>query len=82
VSVVEQIIRPTGLVDPVVEMKPIKGQVDDLLNESGLRTEKNESRPGDNADQAHVGGPGRVSGYGVGVKLRLSSIPKSARWIV
>ncbi len=31
--VVEQIIRPTGLVDPVVEVRPVKGQVDDLLNE-------------------------------------------------
>jgi len=40
--VVEQIIRPTGLVDPVLEMKPIKGQVDDLLHEIRLRTEKNE----------------------------------------
>jgi excinuclease ABC subunit B len=40
--VVEQIIRPTGLVDPVIEMKPIKGQVDDLLNEIRQRTEKNE----------------------------------------
>ena len=33
VNVVEQIIRPTGLMDPVVEVKPAKGQVDDLLNE-------------------------------------------------
>jgi len=40
--IVEQIIRPTGLVDPVIEMKPIKGQVDDLLHEIRLRTEKNE----------------------------------------
>lgn len=40
--VVEQIIRPTGLVDPVVEVRPIKGQVDDLLHEIRLRTEKGE----------------------------------------
>jgi len=40
--VVEQIIRPTGLVDPEVEMRPIKGQVDDLLNEIRLRSEKGE----------------------------------------
>ncbi len=40
--VVEQIIRPTGLVDPAVEIRPIKGQVDDLLNEIRLRTEQNE----------------------------------------
>jgi excinuclease ABC subunit B len=35
---VEQIIRPTGLVDPPVEIRPIRGQVDDLLNEIRLRT--------------------------------------------
>src|SRR6195256_3452564 len=40
--VVEQIIRPTGLVDPEVEIRPIKGQVDDLLNEIRLRAENNE----------------------------------------
>ena len=32
-EIVEQIIRPTGLMDPIVEIRPIKGQVDDLLNE-------------------------------------------------
>ncbi len=41
-QVVEQIIRPTGLVDPVVEVRPIKGQIDDLLNEINLVTERNE----------------------------------------
>ena len=40
--VVEQIIRPTGLVDPQVEVRPIKGQVDDLLNEIRRRVELNE----------------------------------------
>src|SRR5690349_23554656 len=40
--VVEQIIRPTGLVDPQVEVRPIKGQVDDLLHEIRKRAEKNE----------------------------------------
>jgi excinuclease ABC subunit B len=40
--VVEQIIRPTGLVDPEIEVKPIRGQVDDLLNEIRLRAERNE----------------------------------------
>jgi excinuclease ABC subunit B len=39
---VEQIIRPTGLIDPEIEIRPIKGQVDDLLNEIRLRTERNE----------------------------------------
>src|SRR5271156_4089639 len=40
--VVEQIIRPTGLVDPQVEVRPIKGQVDDLLHEIRRRVELNE----------------------------------------
>src|SRR5260370_9973186 len=40
--VVEQIIRPSGLVDPQVEVRPVKGQVDDLLHEIRLREKKNE----------------------------------------
>jgi excinuclease ABC subunit B len=40
--VVEQIIRPTGLSDPVVEIRPIKGQIDDLLAEIRDRTTKNQ----------------------------------------
>jgi len=40
--IVEQIIRPTGLVDPVVEIRPVAGQVDDLLGEIRLREKKNE----------------------------------------
>ena len=41
-GVVEQIIRPTGLVDPEVVVKPTKGQIDDLLEEIRVRTEKDE----------------------------------------
>ncbi|WEV61105.1 excinuclease ABC subunit UvrB [Streptococcaceae bacterium ESL0729] len=41
-TVVEQIIRPTGLLDPVVEVRPIMGQIDDLLGEINERVEKNE----------------------------------------
>ena len=40
--VVEQIIRPTGLLDPKIVVKPIENQVDDLINEIHERTEKNE----------------------------------------
>jgi len=40
--VVEQVIRPTGLVDPEVEIRAVKGQVDDLLEEIRVRAEKNE----------------------------------------
>ena len=41
-DVVEQVIRPTGLVDPAIILKPIKGQIDDLLNEINIRAAKNE----------------------------------------
>ncbi len=41
-GVVEQIIRPTGLVDPFVEIRPVRGQVDDLMIEVGLRAAKKE----------------------------------------
>jgi len=40
--VVEQIIRPTGLVDPEVEVRPVRGQVDDLLHEIRLREQRHE----------------------------------------
>ncbi|MGO8992185.1 MAG: excinuclease ABC subunit UvrB [Polyangiaceae bacterium] len=40
--VVEQVIRPTGLMDPVVEVRPVSGQVDDLLGEIRERCKKNE----------------------------------------
>ena len=39
---VEQVIRPTGLLDPVVEVRPIDGQIDDLIGEIRLRTDKSE----------------------------------------
>ena len=41
-GVVEQIIRPTGLVDPQIVVKPAKGQIDDLLEEIRVRTDRNE----------------------------------------
>src|SRR5688572_29291549 len=41
-AVVEQIIRPTGLVDPIIEVRPVRGQVDDLLAEIRERVEKRE----------------------------------------
>jgi len=40
--VVEQVIRPTGLVDPEIEVRPVKGQVDDLLEEIRVRAARNE----------------------------------------
>jgi excinuclease ABC subunit B len=41
-NVVEQIIRPTGLIDPEVVVRSTKGQIDDLMHEIGLRVERNE----------------------------------------
>ena len=41
-DVVEQVIRPTGLIDPEIIVKPSKGQIDDLMHEIRLRAEKNE----------------------------------------
>jgi len=41
-QVVEQVIRPTGLVDPEIEVKPVKGQIDDLIDEIGLVLQRKE----------------------------------------
>ena len=41
-QIVEQVIRPTGLLDPIVEVRPVDGQIDDLMEEIRLRNEKNE----------------------------------------
>ena len=41
-SVVEQIIRPTGLIDPEVEIRPVEGQIDDLIGEIRARVDKSE----------------------------------------
>ena len=41
-QVVEQIIRPTGLLDPIVEVRPLAGQMDDLLSEIRIRAKKDE----------------------------------------
>ena len=42
VQTVEQIIRPTGLVDPEIDVRPIEGQIDDLLSEINMRAERKE----------------------------------------
>lgn len=41
-DVVQQIIRPTGLLDPTIEVRPVMGQIDDLIGEINARVEKNE----------------------------------------
>lgn len=41
-EMVEQIIRPTGLLDPLIDVRPIEGQIDDLIGEIQARIERNE----------------------------------------
>jgi len=41
-QIVEQVIRPTGLLDPVIEVRPVEGQIDDLIGEINARTARNE----------------------------------------
>ena len=41
-AVIEQIIRPTGLLDPEIEVRPVTGQIDDLIGEINIRAEKNQ----------------------------------------
>ncbi len=41
-QIAEQVIRPTGLLDPVIEVRPVEGQIDDLISEINLRTQKGE----------------------------------------
>lgn len=41
-AVAEQVIRPTGLLDPEIEIRPISGQIDDLIDEINMRAEKNQ----------------------------------------
>ncbi len=42
VQIVEQVIRPTGLLDPEIEVRPVDGQIDDIISEINMRTAKNE----------------------------------------
>ena len=58
---VEQVIRPTGLIDPPVEVRPARAQVDDLLGEVKRVALARLSHAGDDADQAHGRGPHRIS---------------------
>ena len=57
---VEQIIRPTGLVDPPIEVRPVRGQVDDLLGEIRARAAAQRARARHDAHQAHGRGPDAV----------------------
>ena len=58
---VEQVIRPTGLIDPPVEVRPARNQVDDLLGEVREVAAARLSHAGDRADQTDGRGPHRIS---------------------
>ena len=60
-QVVEQLVRPTGLVDPEVEIRPVRSQVDDVLSEINKCVAKQRARADHHADQAHGGRSHRVS---------------------
>ncbi len=68
-QVVEQVIRPTGLLDPKITVKPTDGQIDDLISEINLRVEKEGACPGHNADQKMAEDlTSFLEGYGVRVR--------------
>ena len=51
--IVEQVIRPTGLLDPVIEVRPSLNQIDDLMEEIQQRIEERRTCTGDHAYQTH-----------------------------
>ncbi len=59
-QVAEQIVRPTGLVDPEVIVRPTKGQIDDLIEQIGQRTERRRPGARHHAHQEDGGGPHRL----------------------
>ena len=62
--VAEQIIRPTGLIDPKVEVRPTRRQIDDLLGEIRVADRRRRADAGDDADQEDGGGPDRLPAGG------------------
>jgi excinuclease ABC subunit B len=47
-QIVEQVIRPTGLLDPRIEIRPVEGQIDDLIDEINARAEQKRTGSGHN----------------------------------
>ena len=58
--VVEQVVRPTGLLDPPIEVRPSVNQIDDLLDEIDKRVRKRRPGAGDDADETDGGGNGQI----------------------
>ena len=75
----EQVIRPTGLIDPPVEVRPIESQVDDLVHECKRDRQGRLSRARDDADQADGRGSDRISPRG-GAQGPLHALATSRRW--
>ena len=75
----EQVIRPTGLIDPPVEIKPVEDQVDDLVNEAKMTAKQGLSHARHHADQADGRGPDRISARG-GPQGPLHALATSRRW--
>ena len=61
-QIVEQVIRPTGLLDPEITVKPTDGQIDDLISEMQPAHGQGEPRAGDDADEEDGGRPDLLSG--------------------
>ena len=59
-EMVEQIIRPTGLLDPIIDVRPIEGQIDDLIGEIQERAERDERVLVTTLDEKDVGGFNRL----------------------
>ena len=81
--IVEQIIRPTGLVDPVIDIRPVTGQIDDLLGEIRAGGGARRARAGDDAHQTHGRGPRRSTtrswASGSGTCIRTSTRSSACR---
>ena len=60
-QIVEQVIRPTGLLDPRVIVKPVEGRIEDLLGEINTRSGRERARAGHNADEEDGRGPDGLS---------------------
>ncbi len=59
-AVVEQLVRPTGLLDPVIDVRPVNTQVDDVHSEITQRVSQRRARTHSDADQAYGRGPDRL----------------------
>ena len=59
-QIVEQVIRPTGLLDPRIEVRPVEGQIDDLIGEINARTARKGAGAGHHPHQEDGGGPHRL----------------------